>query len=91
MALTERSPDPAHRALLFPESGSLLERPLPHAGRVDVRRLKGRIGHELNETADTLANLALRRATGRIAERTARRAIDGAVRKPPTAPTTTAA
>ncbi|WP_176710139.1 RNase H family protein [Streptomyces sp. Wb2n-11] len=90
-ALAEGSPDPAHRALLFPESGSLLERLLPHAGRVDVRWLKGHIGHELNETADTLANLALRRATGRIAERTARRAIDDAVRKLPNAPTVTAA
>ncbi|MFD4794442.1 hypothetical protein [Streptomyces anulatus] len=89
--LTEGSPDPAHRALLFPESGSLLERLLPHAGRIDVRWLKGHIGHELNETADTLANLALCRATGRIAERTARRAIDDAGRKLPNAPTVTAA
>ncbi|MFB8296339.1 hypothetical protein ACFC66_24880 [Streptomyces bacillaris] len=54
--------------------------------------LQGHIGHELNETADTLATLALRRATGgRIAERTARRAIDDAGRKLPNAPTVTAA
>ncbi|WP_328951353.1 hypothetical protein OG778_30375 [Streptomyces sp. NBC_00184] len=90
-ALAEGSPGPAHRALLFPESRSLLERLLPHAGRVDVRWLKGHVGHELNETADTLANLALRRATGRIAERTARRAIDEAVKKLPHPPTVTAA
>ncbi|MFE9815253.1 RNase H family protein [Streptomyces sp. NPDC005773] len=90
-ALAEGSSDPAHRALLFPESRSLLERLLPHAGRVDVRWLKGHIGHELNETADTLANLALRRATGRIAERTARRGIGDAVRKLPHPATATAA
>ncbi|WP_405802597.1 hypothetical protein OG291_27560 [Streptomyces halstedii] len=90
-ALAEGSPAPAHRVLLFPESRSLLERLLLHAGRVDVRWLKGHIGHELNETADTLANLALRRATGRIAERTARRAIDDAVKKLPHPPTVTAA
>ncbi|MFK4149844.1 RNase H family protein [Streptomyces sp. NPDC004065] len=70
-----RSADPAaaHRTLLFPESRRLMERLLCHRHRVQVRWLKGHIGHDLNETADALARLALRRAGGRISAPAARK------------------
>lgn len=70
-----RSGDPAagHRTLLFPESRQLLDSLVRHRHRVQVRWLKGHIGHDLNETADALARLALRRATGRIASAAARK------------------
>ncbi|MYQ49651.1 hypothetical protein GTW40_32335 [Streptomyces sp. SID4985] len=64
----------AQEDVLFSEAGELLTRLLPYAHRITVRWLKGHIGHELNEAADTLAGLALRQARGRIAERTAHRA-----------------
>jgi ribonuclease HI len=44
-----------------------------HRHRVQVRWLKGHIGHDLNETADALAGLALRRAGGRIPPSVARK------------------
>ncbi|WP_405551751.1 RNase H family protein [Streptomyces sp. NBC_01171] len=70
-----RSADPAlaHRTLLFPESRHLMGRLLRHRHRVQVRWLKGHIGHDLNETADAFARLALRRATGRITPSAARK------------------
>ncbi|MFC9850906.1 RNase H family protein [Streptomyces prasinus] len=63
----------AHRTLLFPESRQLMDRLVRHRHRVQVRWLKGHIGHDLNETADAFARLALRRATGRILPSTARK------------------
>ncbi|MCK1819584.1 hypothetical protein MTQ10_08175, partial [Streptomyces sp. XM83C] len=66
-------PAAEQRALLFPESRELVDRLLPHRHRVQVRWLKGHIGHDLNETADALARLALRRAAGRISASAARR------------------
>ncbi|MEV7199548.1 RNase H family protein [Streptomyces griseoluteus] len=70
-----RSADPAlaHRTLLFPESRHLMGRLLRHRHRVQVRWLKGHIGHDLNETADAFARLALRRVTGRIPASVARK------------------
>ncbi|MET9775956.1 RNase H family protein [Streptomyces sp. NPDC006367] len=70
-----RSADPAAapRTLLFPESHHLVSRLLHHRDRVQVRWLKGHIGHDLNETADAFARLALRRATGRIPPAAARK------------------
>ncbi|MFK4693547.1 RNase H family protein [Streptomyces pristinaespiralis] len=65
-ALRSADPAAAQRTLLFPESRQLLDRLLRHRHRVQVRWLKGHIGHDLNETADAFARLALRRATGRI-------------------------
>ncbi|MEU3524594.1 RNase H family protein [Streptomyces sp. NPDC038707] len=62
-----------HRTLLFPESRQLLGALVRHRHRVQVRWLKGHIGHDLNETADALARLALRRATGRISSAAARK------------------
>ncbi|MEU3248677.1 MULTISPECIES: hypothetical protein [unclassified Streptomyces] len=44
-----------------------------HCTRVQVRWFQGHIGHELDETADDLAGLALRRAGGRIAPASARK------------------
>jgi ribonuclease HI len=44
-----------------------------HRHRVQVRWLKGHVGHDLNETADAFARLALRRATGRILPSAARK------------------
>ncbi len=46
---------------------------LCHRDRVRFRWLKGHIGHDLNETADAFARLALRRATGRIPPAAVRR------------------
>ncbi|MER6820464.1 RNase H family protein [Streptomyces cellulosae] len=63
----------AHRTLLFPESRELMARLVRHRHRVQVRWLKGHIGHDLNETADSFARLALRRATGRIPPSAARK------------------
>ncbi|WP_282082834.1 RNase H family protein [Streptomyces tendae] len=63
----------AHRTLLFLENRSLMGRLLPHRHRIQIRWLKGHIGHDLNESADALARLALRRATGRIAYSAARK------------------
>ncbi|MFE1070352.1 RNase H family protein [Streptomyces sp. NPDC058783] len=70
-----RSAGPAviHRTLLFPESRHLMDRLLCHRDRVQVRWLKGHIGHDLNEAADAFARLALRRATGRIPPAAARK------------------
>ncbi|MEU4133058.1 RNase H family protein [Streptomyces wuyuanensis] len=72
-ALRSADPAAAHRTLLFPESRRLMDRLLRHRHRVQVRWLKGHIGHDLNETADAFARLALRRATGRIPSSTARK------------------
>ncbi|MCZ2525372.1 RNase H family protein [Streptomyces sp. HB2AG] len=63
----------AHRTALFPEARALLDQVLPHRDRVEVRWLKGHIGHDLNEAADALAGLALRRANGRTPAPEARR------------------
>ncbi|WP_329184615.1 RNase H family protein [Actinacidiphila glaucinigra] len=65
-ALHSADPTAAHRTLLFPESRQLMDRLLRHRHRVQVRWLKGHIGHDLNEAADAFASLALRRANGRI-------------------------
>ncbi|MFI1467098.1 RNase H family protein [Streptomyces wuyuanensis] len=72
-ALRSADPAAAHRTLLFPESRRLMDRLLRHRHRVQVRWLKGHIGHDLNESADAFARLALRRATGRIPSSTARK------------------
>ncbi|MFE9644133.1 ribonuclease HI [Streptomyces sp. NPDC006365] len=66
LALKSADPAAAHRTVLFPEGRELLDRLLPHRDRFQVRWLKGHIGHDLNETADALAGLAVRRATGRV-------------------------
>ncbi|MFH8798975.1 RNase H family protein [Streptomyces sp. NPDC017936] len=74
-ALSSADPAAAHRTLLFPESRQLMDRLVRHRHRhrVQVRWLKGHIGHDLNETADAFAGLALRRATGRISLAAARK------------------
>ncbi|MGW3719092.1 RNase H family protein [Streptomyces sp. NPDC005133] len=72
-ALRSADPTTAHRTLLFPESRQLMDRLLRHRHRVQVRWLKGHIGHDLNETADAFASLALRRANGRIPSSAARK------------------
>ncbi|CAL9581324.1 hypothetical protein SUDANB58_05042 [Streptomyces sp. enrichment culture] len=74
-ALHSADPAAAHRTLLFPEGRQLMDRLLHHRHRhrVQVRWLKGHIGHDLNETADAFARLALRRATGRIPPSAARK------------------
>ncbi|MDX3097725.1 hypothetical protein PV417_24810 [Streptomyces sp. ME19-03-3] len=72
-ALDSADPAAAHRTLLLPESRHLMDRLLHHRDRVQVRWLKGHIGHDLNETADAFAGLALRRATGRISPSMARK------------------
>ncbi|WNM35799.1 hypothetical protein RKE30_38325 [Streptomyces sp. Li-HN-5-11] len=72
LALTSADPATAHRTVLFPEGRALLDRLLPHRDRLQVRWLKGHIGHDLNETADALAGLALRRAAGRVSVSAAR-------------------
>ncbi|MEU5594512.1 hypothetical protein [Streptomyces sp. NPDC020298] len=72
LALTSADPATVHRTVVFPEGRELLGRLLPHRDRFQVRWLKGHIGHDLNETADAVARLALRRATGRISASAAR-------------------
>ncbi|MEU6775986.1 RNase H family protein [Streptomyces sp. NPDC046759] len=72
-ALDSADPAAAHRTLLFPEGRHLMDRLLRHRHRVQVRWLKGHIGHDLNETADALAGLTLRRAAGRISPSAARK------------------
>ncbi|KAB2975737.1 hypothetical protein F8R89_29345 [Streptomyces sp. SS1-1] len=72
-ALTAADPGAAHRTLLFPESRELMARLVRHRDRVQVRWLKGHVGHDLNEIADACARLALRRATGRIPASMARK------------------
>lgn len=72
-ALRSADPTAAHRTLLFPESRRLMDRLVRHRHRVQVRWLKGHIGHDLNETADAFARLALRRASGRIPPSAARK------------------
>ncbi|MER6403444.1 RNase H family protein [Streptomyces viridosporus] len=72
-ALRSAAPAVARRTLLFPESRQLMDRLVRHRHRVQVRWLKGHVGHDLNETADALARLALRRATGRILPSAARK------------------
>ncbi|MFJ9720871.1 ribonuclease HI [Streptomyces sp. NPDC101213] len=73
LALTNAGPAAARRTVLFPEGRELLERLVPHRHRLQIRWLKGHIGHDLNETADALAGLAVRRVTGRVAASAARR------------------
>ncbi|MGW3028744.1 RNase H family protein [Streptomyces sp. NPDC001221] len=63
----------AHRTVVFPEGRQLLADLMPHRDRVQVRWLKGHIGHDLNESADALASVALRHATGRIPAAVARK------------------
>ncbi|GGV74990.1 hypothetical protein GCM10010294_38880 [Streptomyces griseoloalbus] len=72
-ALRSADPAAAHRTLLFPESRQLMDRLVRHRHRVQVRWLKGHIGHDLNETADAFARLALRRVSGRIPSAAARK------------------
>ncbi|MFD7992215.1 RNase H family protein [Streptomyces mexicanus] len=72
-ALRSADPTAAHRTLLFPESRQLLDRLVLHRHRVQVRWLKGHIGHDLNESADAFARLALRRSSGRISSSAARK------------------
>ncbi|MFC8370303.1 hypothetical protein ACFUIT_20420 [Streptomyces sp. NPDC057239] len=71
--LERADPAAAHRTLLFPEGRHLMDRLLRHRDRVQVRWLKGHVGHDLNETADALAGLSLRRATGRVSPLAARK------------------
>lgn len=73
LALTSADPAAAHRTVLFAEGRELLDRLLPHRDRFQVRWLKGHVGHDLNETADALAGLAVRRATGRVSASAARK------------------
>lgn len=63
----------ARRTLLFPEGRHLMDRLLRHRDRVQVRRLEGHVGRDLDETADALAGLSLRRATGRVSPFAARK------------------
>ncbi|MEU6543030.1 RNase H family protein [Streptomyces sp. NPDC046859] len=72
-ALRAADPGAARRTILFPESLQLLDRLMRHRDRVQVRWLKGHVGHDLNETADAYARLALRRATGRFPAAMARK------------------
>ncbi|MET8954768.1 RNase H family protein [Streptomyces sp. NPDC004533] len=72
-ALETADPAVAHRTVVFPEGRQLLANLMPYRDRVEVRWLKGHIGHDLNETADALAAVALRRATGRIPAAVARK------------------
>ncbi|MFB7330085.1 ribonuclease HI [Streptomyces adustus] len=72
-ALLSADPAAAYRTLLFPESRKLMDRLVRHRDRVQVRWLKGHIGHDLNEIADAFAGLALRRVSGRIQFSAARR------------------
>ncbi|MFJ8357833.1 RNase H family protein [Streptomyces sp. NPDC093984] len=72
-ALRSADPTAAYRTLLFPESRQLMDRLLRHRHRVQVRWLKGHIGHDLNETADAFARISLRRASGRIPPAVARK------------------
>ncbi|MER5802814.1 RNase H family protein [Streptomyces mirabilis] len=72
-ALEMCDPAVAHRTVVFPEGRQLLANLMPYRDRVEVRWLKGHIGHDLNETADALAAVALRHATGRIPAAVARR------------------
>ncbi|MET8631641.1 hypothetical protein [Streptomyces sp. NPDC004680] len=72
-ALETADPAAAHRTVVFPEGKQLLTNLMPHRDRVGVRWLKGHIGHDLNETADALAAVALRHATGRIPAAVARK------------------
>ncbi|MFE0509281.1 ribonuclease HI [Streptomyces sp. NPDC058964] len=67
-ALRSVDPAAAPRTLLFPESWQVMDSLLRHRHRhrVQVRWLKGHIGHDLNEAADAFARLALRRVSGRI-------------------------
>ena len=60
--------------MLFPEGRALIDQLAPHRDRIEVRWLKGHIGHDLNEAADALARLALHRANGRVPDSTARKA-----------------
>ncbi|MDQ0485529.1 RNase H family protein [Streptomyces cellulosae] len=63
----------ARRILVFPESRELMDRLVRHRHRMQVRWLKGHVGQELNEAADTLARFAYRRVTGRVPAGAARR------------------
>ncbi|MGW5480896.1 RNase H family protein [Streptomyces sp. NPDC004008] len=91
-ALETADPAVAHRTVVFPEGRKLLADLMPYRDRVEVRWLKGHIGHDLNESADALAAVALRRAIGRIPAAVARkeqahilRAVRCAQGEPPTA------
>ncbi|MEV6117637.1 RNase H family protein [Streptomyces sp. NPDC052109] len=91
-ALETCDPAVAHRTVVFPEGRQLLANLMPYRDRVQVRWLKGHIGHDLNESADALAAVALRHATGRIPAAVARkeqahilRTLRFAQSEPPTA------
>ncbi|MGW2766160.1 RNase H family protein [Streptomyces sp. NPDC001275] len=73
LTLETADPSVAHRTVVFPEGRQLLSHLMPYRDRVEVRWLKGHIGHDLNETADALAAVALRLATGRIPAAVARK------------------
>ncbi|WP_077798627.1 RNase H family protein [Streptomyces sp. JHA26] len=72
-ALGSGDAETARRVLVFPEGRELLHRLVRHRHRVQVRWLKGHVGHELNEAADALARFAFRRVTGRIPSGAVRR------------------
>ncbi|MFI9214842.1 ribonuclease HI [Streptomyces werraensis] len=72
-ALGAGAAEAARRVCVFPESRELIHRLVRHRHRVQVRWLKGHVGHELNEAADALARFALRRVTGRIPSGAVRR------------------
>lgn len=75
-ALATGTASDAHRTVLLPEGRDLLDRVLPHRTRLQVRWLKGHIGHDLNETADRLAGIALAEATARMSPSVAQREAD---------------
>lgn len=81
-ALRSADPTTVHRTLLFPEGRQLVDRLLRHRNRhrLQVRWLKGHVGHDLNESADAVARLALRRVTGRITPSAARKEEDRILR-----------
>ncbi|MEV5233487.1 RNase H family protein [Streptomyces pseudogriseolus] len=72
-ALSAGDAEAARRVCVFPESRELMHRLVRRRHRVQVRWLKGHVGHELNEAADALARFAFRRVTGRIPSGAVRR------------------
>ncbi|MCQ4084349.1 hypothetical protein NGB36_28150 [Streptomyces sp. RB6PN25] len=75
-AVNGSEPSIIQRTVLFPDGRALLDQLAPHRDRIEVRWLKGHIGHDLNEAADALARLALHRASGRTPESVARKSAE---------------
>lgn len=72
-ALATGESDTIHKTMVFPEGHELAAQLLAYRSRVQVRWLKGHIGHDLNEKADALARVALSQANGRLAPAAAQR------------------